>query len=89
MFVDPETPHLDNSPSSMPSQKDQTYDKCHIDIQNLSDQAREDFANKYCKPPNIFICLEGQEIPINEPEFKNLKVWAKERGYLHKKGRLL
>ncbi len=86
-FIQPETAVFDDKPSTIPSKKDNTFDKCHVDIQNISDDKREEFANIYCKPPNIYICIEGEEVPLDEPEFRNLKNWTKEKGYFKEKGR--
>ena|SRR5688572_21215428 len=89
-YVKPDTVIFDtDTPSTIPNKKDGTYDECHVDIQKISDERREEFANKFCKPPFIFICVDNDEVQIDEPTFRNLKTWTKEQGYFKKKGRLL
>lgn len=64
--------------------KNGDYDICHKDILKIPSKKAEEFANLYCKPPYVFICIDGREHQISEQQFLRLKEWAIEEGIYQK-----
>ena len=55
------------------NQKDSdTLDFCHYDICNVEDKKSQNFAKKYCIPPNVYICQNDKEVILDEETFINL-----------------
>lgn len=57
-------------------------DICHKDIVGIPKEKAEEFADKFCKPPNVFVCINGEEQEISQEQFVRLREWAKEKGLL-------
>jgi hypothetical protein len=63
-------------------------DPCHHDI-TVTDvaspefrTARRSFAQEFCKPPHIFICIEGVSRQLSNDEYENLQKWVVEKELL-------
>jgi hypothetical protein len=70
-----------SSESSKPGKNGKT-DICHKDLIKISEEKAEEFANKFCKPPNVYICIEGEEKQISPEQFVRLREWAREMGIM-------
>jgi hypothetical protein len=44
--------------------------------------ARRKFAQEFCKPPNIYTCIDGQPHQLTEDEYADLEKWVKDSGLL-------
>lgn len=53
-------------------------DVCHYDLRQIEDSAAEEFATKYCNPPDLYVCNGNQSIQLSEENVANLKEWVKQ-----------
>ena len=74
---------IEQSESAPNAQGDK--DGCHHDIsvddiknQDFRD-GRRSFAKDFCKPPNLYICVDGESHQLTEDELKELTKWVKEK----------
>lgn len=65
--------------------KNGEYDKCHRDLTGKLDEGTESFAEQYCKPPHVFVCINNREHGIMPDQYKRLKAWVKEKGLSEQK----
>jgi hypothetical protein len=49
-----------------------TLDFCHYDICNVEDKKSQNFAKRYCIPPNVYVCQDDQELILDEKTYANL-----------------
>jgi len=49
-----------------------TGDKCHRNIEGISNGRAQSWAKKRCKPPHVFLCLGDNGIQITNEQFEKL-----------------
>lgn len=47
-------------------------DLCHYDIRGLSNGKSGNFAKSYFKPPNLYMCCNGNELQITSEQYEDL-----------------
>ncbi len=52
--------------------KSDSGDVCHLIICRLTDDQGEQFAETYCKPPNLFLCTPHKCIKLEQDDMKRL-----------------
>jgi hypothetical protein len=63
-------------------QPTETEDKCHYNLFGISEETATSFADKFCVPPNIFICQNNKPVEITQAMIIDLKNWAKQRNLM-------
>lgn len=49
-----------------------TGDICHYNIKGLKEKDCKRFFSKFCRPPNIYLCVEQDCIELSDEEYTNL-----------------
>jgi hypothetical protein len=49
-----------------------TGDECHCNIHGIKDKDSKQFCKDYCKPPDIYLCIEQDCKELDEDSYSNL-----------------
>lgn len=50
----------------------ESHDFCHYDIVNTPKNASQKVAKGHIKAPNVFMCCDGQEFQLTQPQYEDL-----------------